>query len=169
MTMFAEACKSKAVRWIGIGWSAFIVENVVLSHNREWIRETYGDDNYHTLYNTLSTVACSSIAWGYLKHGRGMGPLLNPRSKPLLLAGSIVQIIGLVGLSQVPPKFQIPVTLVPSGSQSNTEDTAKSGQSSANTFSSKLQVRCPMDFKAKGNNKYNNNNNNQTSNIVECT
>lgn len=149
--MFAEACKSKAVRWIGIGWSAFIVENVVLSHNREWIRETYGDHNYHNMYNALSTAACSSIAWGYFKHGRGMGPLLNPRSKPLLLAGSLFQIIGLVGLSQVPPKLQIPVTFVPNNSQSSSRDgSTVATERSSSSSSNKLQVRCPMDFKAKG-------------------
>jgi hypothetical protein len=85
--MSSKVFSSKAVRWITFGWSAFIVENVVLSHNREWIIETYGDNNYHNIYNTLSTAACSSIAWGYFKHGRKQGPFLTPRSKPLILFG----------------------------------------------------------------------------------
>ena len=66
---------NKGVRWIGLGWTAFILENVVLSHNREEIISRFGSNNYHTTYNILSTAACSSILYGYLRHGRGKGPM----------------------------------------------------------------------------------------------
>ena len=153
--MFQQALHSKAVRWIGLGWSAFIAENVILSHNREWIIQNYGDDNYHNLYNTLSTAACGSIAWGYLKHGRGKGPMLPGKSKAMLLAGSLVQIVGLIGLSQIPPKLQIPVTFGPKTGVTALQNTLPSDNNVASTVSNaqnaaKVQIRCPMDFKAKG-------------------
>ena len=50
---------SKGVRWIGLGWTGFIAENLILSENRDEIIRHFGDDNYHlgpfalqTLYET---------------------------------------------------------------------------------------------------------------------
>ena len=60
----------KGVRWISIGWTSFIAENVVISHNREYLIEKLGESNYRYLYSGLSTMACGSIAYGYLKHGK---------------------------------------------------------------------------------------------------
>ena len=50
------------------GWTAFLLENIVLSENREWLCEKYGEENYHLGYNTLSSTACLSILYGYMKH-----------------------------------------------------------------------------------------------------
>lgn len=140
--MFATAIKSKAVRWIGLGWSAFILENVILSENREYIISRFGDSNYHNIYNSLSTAACGSIAWGYFKYGRSNGPTLAlPRSKFSVVTGALFFTMGLVGLSQIPPKLQMPVTIKENqaGTISKEQTVATKG-----TF----QVRCPMDFKA---------------------
>lgn len=138
-----EVLRSKAVRWIGLGWTAFIVENVVLSHNRDYIIERYGDVDYHNAYNFLSTTACGSIAWGYLKHGRRKGPTLNPRGKAIIAFGSLIQIVGLVGLSQVPPKLQLPFVFAPSDPVISSNNNLE--KSSSNRA---LQIRCPMDFKS---------------------
>lgn len=142
--MFATAIKSKAVRWIGLGWSAFILENVILSENREYIISKFGDSNYHNVYNTLSTAACGSIAWGYFKYGRKNGPQLSsPRGKLSVACGSLLFTLGLMGLSQIPPKLQMPVTMkeVNQADQRGQQD-VKSAKSTS------FQVRCPMDFKS---------------------
>ena len=41
-SFWRSAFKAKGVRWIAAGWTAFIAENVVLSHNREWLIERLG-------------------------------------------------------------------------------------------------------------------------------
>lgn len=66
-----SALRDKGVRWIGGGWLAFLSENLILSHNRDVIISQIGDDNYHRMYNTLSSMACASILYGYIRHGRG--------------------------------------------------------------------------------------------------
>lgn len=144
--------KSKGVKWIGLGWTGFILENLILSHNREEIISTFGSDKYHMVYNTLSTIACSSIAWGYYKH-RKMGPLLKGRTLLSLGAGFAFQAVGLVCLSQLVPKLQTPVMLDSATNPqtphapADTPVSSENGSTSASSYS--LRVRCPMDFKPK--------------------
>ena len=125
-----------------MGWIAFITENVVLSENRTEIIAAVGDDNYHRLYNTLSTSACLSIGWGFFKHGRGLGPALSYRSNASLFTGYILQSFGFVALSQLLPKFQIPVTKEPTDSE-----TSSSAADSSTPPKSSFSLRCPMDFR----------------------
>ena len=135
---FAQQCiHSKGIRWMSVGWLGFITENVVLSENRTEIIAAFGDDNYHRLYNTLSTVACGSIAWGFFKHGRGKGPILSHRSKVSLFSGYVLQTMGFVGISQLLPKFQIPVT----------KDSSATQTASEFPTASSFALRCPMDFR----------------------
>ena len=54
-------------RWAVGGWTFFIAENFLLSENRTWLIDEIGDDNYHLVYGFFSTVACSSIGYGYFK------------------------------------------------------------------------------------------------------
>jgi uncharacterized membrane protein len=110
-----------------IGWSAFLAENIILSHNKDYIVNRYGQDGYHTLYNTLSTVACSSILYGFFKN-RGKG-ILNPLFSRSLIP-LVIQAVGFAGLMQSLPKFQIPVSI------------------NLSTFHPKML--CPIDFKDKG-------------------
>jgi uncharacterized membrane protein len=110
-----------------IGWSAFLAENIILSHNKDYIVKRYGQDGYHTLYNTLSTVACSSILYGFFKN-RGKG-ILNPLFSRSLIP-LVIQAVGFAGLMQSLPKFQIPVSI------------------NLSTFHPKML--CPIDFKDKG-------------------
>lgn len=150
MNQVSSIYKSKGVRWIALGWTGFILENLVLSHNRTEIISAFGDNVYHNVYNTLSTIACSSIAWGYFKHGRKAGPKLPFRSKGAIVAGFVAQSVGLVCLSQLAPKLQVPVTFVTdaSGTTEAVADPSVSQQTPAPS-KEKLRVRCPMDFKAK--------------------
>jgi len=138
--MLAPLLRNRGIQLIGGGWSFFLAENLVLSHNRSWIIESIGDDNYHRLYNTLSTCACTSIAFGYFRFGRNQGPRfwsptgLAPRASAFLL-----QSLGLAGFSQMLPRLQVPII---------TEGTSFEGSSrgASSRQDSSLRVRCPMDF-----------------------
>ena len=141
---FQECLQSKGVRWISFGWAGFITENVVLSENRTEIIAAFGDDNYHRLYNSLSTAATLSIAWGFFKHGRGQGPIIGNRGKMSLLTGYILQSIGFIGVSQMLPKFQLPFA-----QESISATPSTSTPSEAAPVSSSYALRCPMDFKPK--------------------
>jgi hypothetical protein len=145
-----SALASRGVRWIAAGWTGFILENLVLSHNRTEIISTFGSDTYHNAYNTLSTVACSSIAWGYFKHGRRTGPKLSSRSKPALIIGLLSQTIGLVCLSQLAPKLQLPVAFGSENFGSSADATRPSSsknQAAESKSQFSMRIRCPMDFK----------------------
>ena len=54
----------------------FLAENFIMSENRQWLIENLpnGSAGYHSLYNTLSSLACCSVAYGYFRHGRSQGP-----------------------------------------------------------------------------------------------
>lgn len=147
-TVLSRFAQDKAVKWICAGWGFFTLENLVLSHNREQIIDVVGDSTYHTVYSTLSTAACGSIAFGYLRHGPGVK--IMPRGNMLGLAAAVAcQTVGLVGLSQLAPKFQIPVTIL-TGPQVDgpvvdgpVGDSAREGAEKMN-----FQIRCPFDFSA---------------------
>eukprot|EP01052_Picozoa_sp_SAG31_P024844 SAG31_NODE_2140_length_6350_cov_2.239962_7_plen_137_part_01 len=93
--------------------------------------------------------ACSSIAYGYLRHGRGgQGPLLwggglgGPSRRGAALA---LQALGLAGAGQLLPRLQLPVTLghrKPDVSEAKEMLTSKEPPTS--TWD--LQPQCPMDF-----------------------
>lgn len=125
--------KSKDVRWAAGGWIFFVAENAILSENRTYLISELGDDNYHLVYGTLSTIATASIGYSFYRL-RSMGipaAAYNiPRSPVALGASWVLLTVGLNMATQALPKFQIPV-----------------GMSSSDSGASKLQVRCPFDFK----------------------
>lgn len=135
--MFAN----KAIKFIGLGWSGFILENVLMSHNRDWIISEFGDKKYHMTYNALSTAACSSILYGYIKHGRKSGPLVSCKGIPGIAASFVLQAIGFGIMSQQLPKIQVPVGIKSDSKLDNTNNTISTPGGSA------LFVRCPMDFR----------------------
>jgi len=113
----------KCAKWIAFGWSAFAMENLILSENRQMIIDRIGDKTYHGMYSTLSTLACGSVAYGYIKHGPGL--LMKSKFGPLRTAiGFGTAAVGAIGVGQLLPKFQLPI---------------KSDGS----------VTCPFDFKDK--------------------
>jgi hypothetical protein len=139
----ARLFSSTGVKWIAGGWTAFILENVVLSHNREWIISEYGKDKYHMTYNTLSTAACSSIIYGYLKHGRGKGPRMGSHGIPGVVASFILQGVGFAIISQQAPKLQNPFQM----GEMRAVSSGQPAPAEVPKSSSKLFVRCPMDFR----------------------
>ena len=131
-----SALRHKGVRWIALGWAGFITENVVLSHNREWIITEFGKDTYMRAYAGLSSIANLSILYGYFRHGRRQGPTFPSvrrkvglvtggtttlatalesaarkarASGPRLAAAVVLQAVGLGMMLQLAPKFQVPV------------------------------------------------------------
>lgn len=162
--------------FIAGGWGLFLGENVLLSENREWLIERYGDENYHLGYNTLSSFACGSILYGFFKH-RGTGPrwarfAKGAAPRPLRAAAIALQCLGLAGFSQLVPKLQLPVAIElgpggskPQGAAASTpeRDSVVSGPSPRSQKSAdhapdrsdnsgnniRFKARCPMDFRAK--------------------
>jgi len=149
--------RDRGVRWVGLGWTAFLAENIVLSENRTWIISAIGDTGYHTAYSALSTAATASIAWGLFKHGRkGVAPpaFQTPlRSSPGRMALSLaLSSLGLIGFSQLAPKLQVPVELAPKDDIANPEATSEVKDKVDQSSSSKpktgfFRPKCPMDFR----------------------
>jgi uncharacterized membrane protein len=137
--------QSKGVRWITGGWIAFILENLILSENRQQIIDLINDDNYHRMYSTLSTLACGSIAYGYFVHGRRKGPTIQ---SPSLLKKSLAflsQTIGLIGISQIIPLVRMPYTYI-----DEPIPTLPSPSVVLDPVTTKVKAwRCPMDFRSK--------------------
>lgn len=145
-TPFKSVLQHRGVRLIGGGWVFFITENVVLSGNRDGIIASIGEVNYTRTYSALSTCACASIAYGYLRHGRQQGPKLWTTSPPRAArCGAVVlQGLGLAGFSQMLPRLQFPITMDPgSASEVARAGPPTTGSSTAST----VRVRCPMDFR----------------------
>jgi len=136
-----------------VGGVFFIAENFIISENRTCLIEQLGDDGYHLAYGTFSTIAMGSVAYGYLKKVRYEQPLLwrlsSPAPKFAKAASFVTLSIGCFLASQVPPSFQIPVSIY----ESATNETPISDPemntatvSSANEGRFKLAIRCPFDF-----------------------
>ena len=113
------------------GWIFFVAENALLSENRTWLIDEFGDQRYHAMYGTLSTIATASIGYAFLRLKRQNPPKLSalvPKASPATLGASWVFLtVGLNLATQGLPKFQIPLAL-----------------SDGNNG---IQVRCPFDFK----------------------
>jgi uncharacterized membrane protein len=118
--MFGRLAGDKCVKWIAFGWGGFTVENLILSENRSWIIGEIGEKKYHTLYNSLSSIACGSVAFGYLRHGPGR--LINKIGTGRTIFAGASLVVGCLGLSQLLPKLQ-------------------------NPFKYDGGMRCPFDFK----------------------
>ncbi len=170
------ALQSRGAKWIAVGWTAFIGENLILSHNRDVIIGAFGEDNYRYTYSFLSTAACGSIAYGLLRFGRGKDRIFASRSPLARGFGAALQVIGLVGASQQAPAFQIPfvpkfgASDLPSGWEearapdgkvyyyhSQSQETrwekpvvatpASSGPAPTLLSNFSFEIRCPIDFK----------------------
>jgi uncharacterized membrane protein len=131
----AKLSQSSSVRWAVSGWAFFIAENAILSENRTFLIEQLGgDDPYHWLYGTCSTLAMGSIGYSYyiLRQRQKLfqqaaaasvvGSSSWIRQSAAMLASWTSTTLGLVLASQALPKLQVPVSL------------------------SSWQVRCPFDF-----------------------
>ena len=107
----ASASASVGVRWVLAGWIGFTAENLALSEHRGELIAAFGggevgDRRYHQLYNALSSAACGSLLYGYLRY-RNRGPRWAGFAAPprhLKAAAVALQGLGLVGFSQLLPK-----------------------------------------------------------------
>jgi len=161
---FLSLLKQPGIRWAAGGWSFFIAENALLSENRTWLIEQLGDESYHLMYGTLSTIATASIGYAYYSIRKGTSSssssplsltLKNP-SPMAAVGGWICLSIGTIMLSQTAPKLQIPFALVDTSAGRAATSTATTSPSPTtqdpppSLLSSKtLQVRCPFDFSDK--------------------
>lgn len=137
---------SLPVRWAIGGWGFFIAENFVLSENRTWLIDRFGDEGYHAAYGLCSTAATASIGYAYYKIRKTtvVQKTLRPTS-PTAVGAWLLVSLGLGMVSQVPPKLQIPVHAVqsPPAPLSNDQSSAPPPLASGEW---KFQVRCPFDF-----------------------
>jgi len=156
-TATSSSSSNAALKWAAGGWSLFIAENLILSENRTFLIDRLGDDGYHGLYGTLSTIAMGSVAYGYRYKIRGQGPFAfgaSGRPGAVALAASFgLQALALGMVSQSAPKLQIPVQLVDGGSSSSSSATADANtdttaqvKSAPASGGSRWKVRCPFDF-----------------------
>eukprot|EP00976_Prorocentrum_cordatum_P097118 1190863-Prorocentrum_minimum.AAC.3 len=108
----AALLADRGVKWVALGWGAFVAENVILSENRQSIVELAGEQGYVRLYGSLSTLCLTSTAYGYLRHARAQGPRLFPAlagpSIPRNALAFALQAVGFAGLSQFMPPIVPP-------------------------------------------------------------
>ena len=154
------------IKWIAGGWVLFLGENLILSENREWICEKYGENLYHGVYNTLSSAACLSILFGFVKH-KGTGTKWanfekGSAPKSLRACSILLQSFGMLCFAQLLPKFQVPIALdsgnkkehdvsvsIDESSQDHSTKIAESSTSSESKAKFTFKARCPMDFRSK--------------------
>ncbi|KAJ3121905.1 CAAX prenyl protease [Nowakowskiella sp. JEL0407] len=134
--------RDKALRWIVCGWTVFTAENLILSHNRDYLITNFSEKNYHTVYNSLSSLACGSILYGYWRHANSskLNNILfvgGSKTGRLLIFG--LKALGLAGIAASFPKLQIPL-----GFKEVPTDISK-----LNPLKAELVFKCPVDFKAK--------------------
>lgn len=143
-----------AMRWAAGGWTFFIAENFILSENRTYLIDNYGDDAYHYAYGTLSTAAMTSVFYGYFKKVKDAPPLLWKGPVPLgaKVASFVCLSLGLGMASQIPPKIQIPVEFV-NNDNNNTIATSAAAQTAVGPAppiqgeeKGGWKIRCPFDF-----------------------
>jgi prenyl protein peptidase len=132
------------------GWSFFIVENAVLSENRSFLIDQLGagcadkeegEMRYHLLYGSISTAACASIAYGFMRKVRNTTPLMWPLATsppPLRLALSFgLQAMGLAGFAQALPRMR---SMYGEAEQPEKIVGPATGKPKSTV------LRCPMDF-----------------------
>jgi uncharacterized membrane protein len=146
MSWISLARSNSTLRWAAGGWTLFIAENGILSENRTWIIQELGDDNYHLVYGTLSTLATASIGYAYysIRKASIPPPLTLWKTVPPVpsaIGAWFFMSVGLAMASQVAPKMQIPVAY----EDSNPSIVGPSAEAPTR----KLQVRCPFDFTGK--------------------
>jgi len=141
------------VKLIAAGWSGFVAENLILSHYRRNIIDTIGETGHTAVYSTLSTAACLSVAVGYFRYGRAKGPKMwNPKGRLNRVGAFGLQGAGLLGISQMVPKVQLPFALFDSSAEPEilTADGSKAmlASSSSTNTTPRFNVRskCPIDF-----------------------
>ena len=164
------------VRLVVGGWALFAAENLIMSENRQWIIAEFGQSTYHTVYNTLSTCCCASMAYGYWSGLKGSAKPLVPwavrvaadgsRSTGSLPMGATVlaryavptwmravgcgsALLGAALLSQLAPTLRNPVAGGRGASPEHAADAAEAEKPAAKSKTpAKNAALCPIDFQA---------------------
>ena len=139
------------MRWATGGWIFFIAENLILSENRTYLIEQLGDDGYHAVYGTLSTLAVGSIGYGYrYRIPKGAPPLMwkgASMTLPSRAAAWALLSLGMSMASQQLPKLQIPVSYETSAATANVGVSLRERPELAPQHKSGgWKVQCPFDF-----------------------
>ncbi|MDP2437645.1 MAG: NnrU family protein [archaeon] len=140
-----------------VGTGGFMAENLVLSANREWLIERFGDSNYHRGYSILSTAACLTAALGVWQGQRASGPVLHGAPRRLLGLG--LAMAGVAGASQFFPRLQPPVEVrlpryqevqeaISSGLTKKEGGEEGDDQKEA-AHQAMFSARCPIDFRPR--------------------
>lgn len=148
-SMASSVLKSSSMKWAAGGWTFFIAENLILSENRTYLIDALGDQGYHALYGTLSTIATASIGYGYLyKIPKNAPPLLWKGAVPLSsrVAAWAFLSLGASMASQTLPKLQIPLAYVQSNGGSNANKNTVGPSVAPETSEAQWKVQCPFDF-----------------------
>lgn len=151
MSSLKAVLTSSQVHWAMSGWIFFLSENIILSENRTaLIHYVGGDEIYHALYGTCSTMAVASILYTY-RYKIHRVPINSNVPWPRVVVSWTCLTTGLAMAVQTLPRLQIPVTLrsvSPSTLQDIPSSTPSSGIPRTGEDSSKwtIQVRCPFDF-----------------------
>lgn len=132
------------MQWAIGGWTLFITENVILSENRTWLINKLGDDGYHVAYGICSTAACATIGYGYMYKLKPVAIYVpSPQAK---IASFIFTSLGLVMLSQIPPKLQVPITYAGEFKLGNENSANNNYPTLPKKEPPKWKVQCPFDF-----------------------
>lgn len=127
------------MKWALGGWSFFIFENYILSENRSYLIHNFGDDMYHIVYGSASSIAMGSILYGYINKVRNAQPFLwslgnaAPISAKIISFGCLSLGLGMVG--QLPPKVQIPVHFVSGMEEVTSHQGEENNNSDINNYS----------------------------------
>ena len=132
-------------RLVLFGMGGFILENLVLSENRDFLIEKFGESAYHNGYSVLSTLALGTTGLGVYRGHRAIaqGPGNIRVSFPIRTMGLFFQILGAAGIVQFLPGVQPPIQI---------QDKPKydtSSQQSEHPSTPRFAARCPIDFKPR--------------------
>jgi len=161
-------CSNKDIKWAIGGWCFFVAENLVLSENRTYLIDQFGDERYHMVYGTFSTIASASIGYSYVRLRRHykntvkQAMKLTPKHPSMIMASWLVLTVGMNMIAQTAPKFQIPFEFASPSSpslslqQQQQNEIQKVDNNIGSVSSNKkpksswqMQVRCPFDFTDK--------------------
>ena len=109
------------------------------------------------MYNTLSSAACLSIAYGYLRYGRNSGPVINAnignQNFTFRFSAFSIQSMGLIGFTQNFPKLQHPIIAQYNAEPTPETDSLITGSSGSTSGEERNKIhfsaQCPIDWTPK--------------------
>jgi len=135
--------RDRGVWWVLGGWTAFTLENVLLSENRSLIRRSWGGTGgqgaYQGFYSMLSAATLSSTIFAYWRFARFGVQLPGPCSFPIRATAVALRAAGLVGMGQLLPPINIAAAPIALGVHAPPPELAPMERGA---------MGCPFDFNA---------------------